>query len=145
MQGLYEVDVSGHPVDACLAWLTEEFSSSEATFTYALEVMQGVMGKRDEIDKFIHKLAPAWPVKQLSVVDRNILRLAFYEMRFSSGIPHKVAVNEAVELAKAFGSENSSRFINGVLGSAMDEMAETRAREMEPSPVAADNIGQEGT
>jgi N utilization substance protein B len=145
LQGLYEADVSGHPIEACLGWLTEETSQSEPTVAYALEIMRGVRGKRDEIDEFIHKFAPAWPVKQLPVVDRNILRLALFEIRFGSGVPHKAAVNEAVELAKSFGSESSPRFINGVLGSAMDEMAESSIREVEPSPVAANNTAQEGT
>ena len=132
-------------MEACIGWLTEETNQSEPAVAYALEIMRGVMGNRGEIDKSIHKFAPAWPVKQLPVVDRNILRLALFEIRFGSGVPHKAAVNEAVELAKAFGSESSPRFINGVLGSAMDEVAESSVREVEPSPVAANNTAQEGT
>ena len=72
---------------------------------------------RENIDRSIHKHAPAWPVDQIAIIDRNILRLAIYEILFDNKVPVKVAINEAIELAKTFGSENSAKFINGVLGS----------------------------
>lgn len=93
-----------------------------ATSEYALQVIEGVVRQRDEIDEFIHKFAPAWPIRQLPAVDRNILRLALFEIRYGPGVPHKVAINEAVELAKAFGGESSARFVNGVLGAVMEEI-----------------------
>jgi len=132
LQALYEADVAGHTADASFGWLKEEVGLPEASSAYALELIEGVVHQRDEIDKFIYKYAPAWPVKQLPVVDRNILRLALFEIRFGLGIPRKVAINEAVELAKTFGSESSPRFINGVLGSVMDEIEKTS------------NVSQEG-
>ena len=122
LQALYEADVAGHPVVASFRWLEEEAGLPEATSEYALQVTEGVVRQQDEIDEFIHKFAPAWPVRQLPAVDRNILRLALFELRYGSGIPHKIALNEAVELAKTFGSESSARFVNGVLGSVMEEI-----------------------
>ena len=122
LQALYEADVAGHPVVASFRWLEEEAGLPEATSEYALQVTEGVVRQQDEIDEFIHKFAPAWPVRQLPAVDRNILRLALFELRYGPGIPHKIALNEAVELAKTFGSESSARFVNGVLGSVMEEI-----------------------
>ena len=87
----------------------------------AEECTAGVLKHRQELDDIVHRLAPAWPVDQLAVVDRNILRLALYELRIVASEPPKVVINEAVELAKIYGSETSSRFINGVLGSALAE------------------------
>jgi N utilization substance protein B len=80
-------------------------------------LVNGTVKNREEIDKHIQKLAPAWPISQLALIDRNILRLAIFEILFDNKVPVKVAVNEAVELAKTFGSENSTKFVNGVLGS----------------------------
>ena len=87
-----------------------------------MELTEGVRERRSEIDQRIQEFAPAWPVRQLPAVERNILRLALYEMHYRTDTPHKVAINEAVELAKVFGAETSPKFVNGVLGSAMDRM-----------------------
>ena len=144
LQALYATDVAGHPVDASLGWLEEENQLPEASALYARELMQGVIRTQHQIDELITKFAPAWPVKQLPVIDRNILRLALFEIRFGHGIPRKVAINEAVELAKTFGSESSPRFVNGVLGSVMDELEGTTQDLMEPSAIVADHIRQEG-
>ena len=122
LQALYELDVADHPVAASIEWLTEEVGLSGGSSDYAQELLDGVVRQRDEIDTYIHKYAPAWPVSQLPVVDRNILRLALFEIRYGQGIPTKVAINEAVELAKTFGSDSSARFVNGVLGSVVDEI-----------------------
>lgn len=152
LQVLYEVDLANHPVDDSFERLREESELPEDTSVYALKLAQGVVSQRHEIDELIHKYAPAWPVKQLPVVDRNILRLALFEIHFSRGIPRKVAINEAVELAKTFGSESSPRFVNGVLGSAVEELdtsdgrlveaVSTRPAEM--SIISEDTISQEG-
>jgi N utilization substance protein B len=91
-----------------------------------MELTEGVRERRSEIDKHIQRFAPAWPVGQLPAVERNILRLALYEMHYRSDTPRKVAINEAVELAKVFGAETSPKFVNGVLGSAMDQMENER-------------------
>ena len=132
--------MTDHPVEASFGWIKEESKLPEASSGYALGLMEGVLGQRDEIDKFIHKFAPAWPVQQLPVVDRNILRLALFEIRSGSGVPRKVAINEAVELAKTFGSESSSKFVNGVLGSVMDSMEVAEAGSADvPIGVTSEN------
>ena len=82
--------------------------------------MTGVVRYRDQLDDLIQKHAPAWPVAQIAVVDRNVLRMALFELSGQTDTPAKVAINEAVDLAKLFGSDSSSRFVNGVLGSAME-------------------------
>ena len=123
LQTLYEVDLAGHRLDDSYGRLLEEEAHlPQGSADYAFELVEGVSGRRDEIDSLIHRFAPAWPVAQLPVVDRNILRLALFEICFGHGTPSKVAINEAVELAKGFGSESSARFVNGVLGSVMDSM-----------------------
>ena len=97
--------------------LSEDQMLSTAAASYADELVKGVIGNKDLIDSSIRKYAPNWPVEQLSAVDRNILRLAIFEILIDNKVPLKAAINEAVELAKIFGSYNSSKFINGVLGS----------------------------
>ena len=87
----------------------------------ARELIAGVRENKQKIDAAIRKFAPAWPLEQIALIDRNILRLAIFEMLLNNKVPVKVAINEAVELAKMFGSENSSKFVNGVLGSVYAE------------------------
>jgi N utilization substance protein B len=96
--------------------------------SYARELIGGILRNREALDTEIQQRAPAWPLRQMSAVDRTILRLGLYECRFQHGIvPVKVAINEAIELAKLFGSESLPRFVNGVLGSAV-------ASESKPTP-----------
>jgi N utilization substance protein B len=114
---LYEVDSVGHNADETLARYLAEGGLSEENITFARELVSGVMQNREKIDHNIKSFAPAWPVEQIPVVDRNILRLAIFEILLDNKVPVKVAINEAVELAKTFGSDNSSKFVNGVLGS----------------------------
>ena len=122
LQALYEADVTDHPTESCFRWLTEEAGPLEFSLPYARELLEGVVQERRGIDDLIQQYAPAWPVGQLPIVDRNILRLALFEIRHQPKVPRKVAINEAVELAKTFGSDSSPRFVNGVLGSVMDAM-----------------------
>ena len=122
LQALYEVDVTDHPPESCFRWLIQEAGVLEFSLAYAREILEGVVQERQGIDGLIQQYAPAWPVGQLPIVDRNILRLALFEIRHQPKVPRKVAINEAVELAKTFGSDSSARFVNGVLGSVMDEM-----------------------
>ena len=82
------------------------------------------MEHSEEIDKLITKFAPEWPLDQITIVDRNVLRLGTYELRFEESIPAKVAINEAIELAKTFGGESSGKFVNGVLGAIYKDMGE---------------------
>ena len=93
----------------------------------AVELVRAVLAKREELDGRIAKVAPAWPVDQLPAVDRNILRLAISEMLGDNGTPVRAAINEAVELAKTFGTEKSSSFVNGVLGSIAEELEQIEA------------------
>lgn len=92
----------------------------------------GVIKQQDNLDQQLQPIAPEWPIKQIARVDRNILRLGLYELLFlTDSVPPKVAINEAVELAKAFGSENSSKFINGVLGTAYRGIEENKDVEQQ--------------
>jgi N utilization substance protein B len=116
LQALYEIDSTGHDVEAVLANLLSNSELSEENAAFAWELVRGVIQDKDKIDRNIQTFAPAWPIQQISVVDRNILRLAIFEILLDNRVPVKVAINEAVELAKTFGSDNSSRFVNGVLG-----------------------------
>lgn len=120
LQVLYEVDSVGHDAAAVLDERTQDLAGSASAESFARELVEGILGNRDEIDEIITKFAPSWPIGQTAMVDRNILRMAIYEIMVRGEIPPKVAINEAVELAKSFGSESSPKFVNGVLGSVME-------------------------
>ena len=115
-QALCEISSAGHDTEKTLDHLMAESDLSEANKDFARELVNGITRNQEQIDEHIRRFASAWPLEQLSVVDRSILRLAIYEMLLESKVPVKVAINEAVELAKTFGSDSSSRFVNGVLG-----------------------------
>jgi len=117
LQVLYEFDSAGHDVEVALAHLLAEYGLSGEDADFARGLVGGVVRNREQVDKHIRKFAPAWPLEQIPIVDRNILRLAIFEILLDNSVPVKVAINEAVELAKKFGSDSSSRFVNGVLGS----------------------------
>jgi N utilization substance protein B len=117
LQALYESDVSHHDPLPTLERLTEEEGLTEQQAAFARELVEGVITHLASIDDVIHQAAPQWPVEQLSADDRNILRLAIREILMNNGAPIRAAINEAVELAKSFGSDNSAKFVNGVLGS----------------------------
>ena len=117
LQALYEIDTAARDAAAVVQRLlaAEKFSEENKAFT--LELVEGVVKNKAEIDRNIRKFAPAWPLEQIALIDRNILRLAIFEILFNNKVPVKVAVSEAVELAKSYGSESSGKFVNGVLGS----------------------------
>ena len=117
LQALYEIDSVGHKAEEVLSRLVADRGLSEESNTFMRELVSGVLYNRDAIDENIERFAPAWPIGQVSAVDRNILRLAIFELLIDNRVPVKVAINEAVELAKSFGSDSSARFVNGVLGS----------------------------
>jgi N utilization substance protein B len=117
LQALYETDSVGHEAVVALSRILASEKLSEEGGAFADELVRGVINNKEEIDQSIRRYAPAWPVEQIPTVDRNILRLAIFEILFDKKVPVKVAINEAVELAKRFGGDNSPRFINGVLGS----------------------------
>ena len=117
IQALYEIDLAGHATAETTARIIEETQLPAESAAFAHELVAGVVGNRDKIDEQIRQYASAWPLDQMAVVDRNILRLAIYELLHNNKVPVKVAINEAVELAKSFGADSSPRFINGVLSS----------------------------
>jgi N utilization substance protein B len=117
LQILYEIDLVGHGLEEASKNILDRAEVSGEIETFVKDLVGGVVKNREQLDQNIRDFAPAWPLEQLSVVDRNILRLAIFEILLDNKIPVKVAINEAIELAKTFGSDNSSRFINGVLGS----------------------------
>ena len=117
LQALYEIDSVGHNMEEVIDHLLAIKELSEDSATFIRELVSGVIQNKEKIDRSIQNFAPAWPVEQLPIVDRNILRLATFEILVDNKVPVKVAINEAVELAKTFGSDNSPKFVNGVLGS----------------------------
>jgi N utilization substance protein B len=117
LQTLFELDFTNHQPQAALEARFEEYPLPEAAEGFARSLTMGVQVYRTYLDSVVSDLAPEWPIDQIAAVDRNILRIAIYELLFESEIPPKVAINEAVELAKMFGSESAPRFVNGVLGS----------------------------
>ncbi|MBP8973772.1 MAG: transcription antitermination factor NusB [Anaerolineae bacterium] len=116
LQVLYEVDCTNHPVAEVLRERLEHDAPRPEAIPLATRLVNGVLEIRPRLDVLIHRYAPEWPLDQIAIVDRNILRIAIYEMAVDETIPLKVAINEAIELAKTFGSESTPRFINGVLG-----------------------------
>ena len=116
VQSLYEWDTTGHdPLDA-LAHRLEDHPDSKSVASFAHSLVSGVRENQDEIDTVLSRAAPQWPIEQMAVVDRNIIRVAIYEVLVDNKTPVRAALNEAVELAKTFGAEGSPRFVNGVLG-----------------------------
>ncbi|MGA2670374.1 MAG: transcription antitermination factor NusB [Dehalococcoidia bacterium] len=121
LQVLYELDCTRHKVEETSARLKAGEKLTQEALSFSEELVRGVLQHKSELDALIKKFAPAFPLEQMSIVDRNILRLAIFEILFSDKTPFKVAINEAVELAKEFGSDASPRLINGVLGSITTE------------------------
>ena len=123
LQTLYESDCAGHDPALILRRLIEDRHLSDEAITFAQGLVNGVLENKIKLDAMIQSHAPSFPVAQLSAIDRNILRLAIFELlAYSREVPLKVAINEAVELAKTFGSDSSPRFINGVLGAISSEI-----------------------
>lgn len=119
MQTLYEWDFNGKKTDLLGDMLSrnmKEFAPDFDDGGFTSNLLQGVIKNQSEIDKYITKYAPEWPLEQITIVDRNILRIGVFELIFDEEIPSKVAINEAIELAKSFGGESSGKFVNGVLG-----------------------------
>jgi N utilization substance protein B len=121
LQALYELDCTKHEVGTTLAHLKAEETLPQEALSFSEELVKGVLQNKSELDALIKKFAPAFPLEQMSIIDRNILRLAIFEILFNDRAPFKVAINEAIELAKEFGSDASPRLINGVLGSVTTE------------------------
>ncbi len=126
LQILYEVDLVGHPLGEVLQNRLREADLEDRLAAFVIEIARGVWPVHEKLDAFIAEHAPEWPVDQVAIIDRNILRIALWEFAISHDTPIKVAINEAVELAKAYGSDSSSRFVNGVLGSLAERQNELR-------------------
>ncbi|MAZ29727.1 transcription antitermination factor NusB [bacterium] len=129
LQTLFEWDLNNFDRKATTEALErniEEFAKNKSDEPFMEKLLDGILQKQSELDLVIEKAAPDWPIDRISPVDRNILRLGLYELLFADRkeVPAKVAINEAIELAKQFGGENSSRFINGVLGAVYKEIGE---------------------
>ena len=133
LQILYEVDSVGHPPEAVLARVIEANPDvDEVGVDYLRRLVLGTLHLSEQLDDWIASTAPQWPVDQLAVIDRNLLRIALWEMAVSDETPMKVAINEAVEIAKQYGSDSSPRFVNGVLGSLAERQHEIR-KQLEPA------------
>jgi transcription antitermination protein NusB len=116
LKALYELDTTNHPVGVVLTQRLADELLSPAGEEFARTLVTGVREQRAVLDEMIQRHAPEWPVDQMAVVDRNVLRIAIYEFHIAHLTPLKVAINEAIELAKTFGSDSAPRFVNGVLG-----------------------------
>ncbi|WP_376790496.1 transcription antitermination factor NusB [Thermoflexus sp.] len=122
LQALYEIDAAGHPPGEVLSARFQAEPLPAEAQAFVQELVTGVLAHRGEIDRLIQRYAPAWPVAQMAIIDRNILRMAIFEFVIARRTSPAIAINEAVELGKLFGSDSTPRFVNGVLGSIAEEM-----------------------
>lgn len=120
LQALYEIDCANHSPAVVLEQRFVVARLPTAAKAFARHLVSGVLEHQTVLDMFIHRHAPEWPLEQMAYIDRNILRVAIFEFAVDGQTPVKVAINEAVELAKAFGSDSASRFVNGVLGTLVE-------------------------
>ena len=139
MQSLYEWDFNGakSDLDEIIKRNIENFAPGIDDSKFIYDLVHGVRDRKTEIDVVIEKTAPEWPIEQITVVDRNILRLGIFELQHAKEVPPKVAINEAVELGKTFGGGSSGKFVNGVLGTLYREMHPAEAKkEKEEEPAS---------
>jgi N utilization substance protein B len=144
LQALYEIDITNHPPADVLAHRLEEEPLAEELAQFARQILLGVLPLTHDLDLIIAKYAPEWPLEQIAAIDRNILRVACWEFAVQRETPVKVAINEAVELAKMFGSDSAPRFVNGVLGSLAEHHAEIERQlrnAVQPSPATTTAVG----
>lgn len=129
MQVLFEWDFRGYHlanIDQTIKQVADEFGPGMEDDSFVGALVLGVIKHREKLDQIIEKAAPDWPIPQIAIVDRNVLRIGLFELLFGNkqDVPARVAINESIELAKTFGGENSGRFVNGVLGTVYKEMGE---------------------
>ena len=132
MQTLFSWDFNGKQEKNLSNLIKQNFKQFAPKFDdhgFVKSIINGVIKNEDEIDKYIIKYATEWPLDQITIVDRNILRIGVYELLFDKDIPSKVAINEAIEIAKTFGGESSGKFVNGVLGAIYKEAAPAVKKE----------------
>jgi len=120
LQALYEIDCAHHAPAVVLEQRLAATRLPKATMAFSRHLVNGVLKHQAVLDIFIHRHAPEWPLEQMAYIDRNILRIAIFEFAVDGQTPVKVAINEAVELAKTFGSDSAPRFVNGVLGALVE-------------------------
>lgn len=130
LETLYEYDIVNHRPGEILQQRLEDQPMEKAGVDFASHLVQGTIAHLEEMDKLISRYAPEWPLDQMAVIDRNILRIAIFEFLIDGETPVKVAINEAVELAKTYGSDSAPRFINGVLGTLADKIPALREELM---------------
>jgi N utilization substance protein B len=142
LQTLYEIEFrtecgdTSFKLDSVLTRNINRYSETIDDKAFITELTKGVAKETPELDAELQPLAPEWPINQIARMDRLVLRIGLYELKHGKEVPPKVAINEAVELAKAFGGENSSKFVNGVLGTAyraMDATAEKKPEKKKPT------------
>jgi len=144
LQTLYEQDFRRESGDATFdldSVLKRNISRYESTVDdvfFIEELVKGVAAHETELDDTLRPLAPEWPIEQIARMDRVVLRMGLYELKYGKDVPPKVVINEAVELAKAFGGDNSSKFVNGVLGTALKQ--QTAGAEDEPAPESTEAV-----
>ncbi|MFA5029780.1 MAG: transcription antitermination factor NusB [Patescibacteria group bacterium] len=126
IQTLYQWDFNGQKEDVLqiMEKNRQEFAPEFDDGGFIKHLIEGIKSNLKQIDALITKFAPEWPLEQITIVDRNVLRLGTFELKFDESIPAKVAINEAIELAKTFGGESSGKFVNGVLGAVYKEIGE---------------------
>lgn len=132
LETLYEYDIAAHDPDEIIQRRVEEYPMESSGVEFAVQLVHGVIENQEHMDKFIARYAPEWPLDQMAVIDRNILRIAIFEFLIEGSTPVKVAINEAVELAKTYGSDSAPRFINGVLGTLADQMTSLKEELLIP-------------
>ncbi len=124
LQTLYELDSTTHDVEQAFAQRLADTKLPPGAHDFAHELVRGVVHHRHALDEIIRQIAPEWPLDQMALIDRNILRIGVFEMLLGNVTPMKVAINEAIELAKIFGSDSSARFVNGALGALAERLNE---------------------
>ena len=137
LQALYEIDCTSHAVELVIEQRLEEQPLNEDLAEFARRLVHGVLAHAAKLDRLIEKHAPEWPLDQMALIDRNVLRLAIWEFAVDRATPTKVAINEAVELAKLYGSDSAPRFVNGVLGALAareSEIVQALAASTAPRP-----------
>jgi N utilization substance protein B len=139
MQSLFEWDFNRHetPLEEILERVTAEFGVGIDDTSFAAELARGVAEHQPDLDAIIIDTAPEWPIEQISIVDRNVLRIGIYELLFLKQVPPKVAINEAVEMGKMFGGESSGKFMNGVLGTLFKKLPPEEQKK--DAPIATED------
>jgi N utilization substance protein B len=137
LQALFEIDSVSHDPEMVLQRRLDERPLPPSGSEFARNLVSGVLEHKTHLDELIQKNAPEWPVEQIAIIDRNVLRIAIFEIAIDRGTPLKVAINEAVELAKLFGSDSSPRFINGVLGALVSQAQHLTLRPSKTMRAAA--------